>query len=339
MKRTTSQSKTFLILAGLVLLFTTMISLPSPPANAAQQKQALAGDDRDGPDPAGAPMAAQKTIRVYVSGESIERRNRFVEPPFTPSGALNERGGGDLRNDDEEYGWMVPMADRLGLRDPGLRLEFVGADTWLDAEDAPYSGTYPSTTPGRTSAISGTDIPSWLEQREQELLDRDHCYDVAFAARGGNDFWNEDDEGYKDLLKHLVRRLAAGSPCQPRPIIYVTGHLPDDQRGGYPDPPDQAYVRQQVRRFVERTRQAVAELQAEQPSLRVRFIDMYTPFLVSQPTTAFPREAWSLNGVPDYIKIGRVGDPLHPRRLASIYAGEIVADGLDLAELRALPPQ
>ena len=38
--------------------------------------------------------------------------------------------------------------------------------------------------------------------------------------------------------------------------------------------------------------------------------------------------------VPDYAKIGREGDRMHPRRLASIYAGEILADAMDLTALR-----
>ncbi|MBI4470687.1 MAG: SGNH/GDSL hydrolase family protein [Acidobacteria bacterium] len=281
--------------------------------------------------------AVENTIRVYVAGESIEQRNRFVAPPFTPTGALNERGGGALRNDDDEYGWMVPMADRLRLRDSSLLMDFVGSDTWLDAEDQPYTGTYPSTTPGHTSAISGTDIPSWLEQRESELEQRTHCYDVAFASRGGNDFAYYSDEEYKANLKRLVRLLAAGSSCQANPIIYVTAHMPDDQRGDGGDPPDVEYVKQQLHDYVERSKEAVTELRASQPNLRIRFVDMYTPFRVNQPTTAFPREVWSVNGVSDYLKIGRLGDLRHPRRLASIYAGEIVADALDLAELRQLP--
>src|SRR5439155_12037359 len=110
-------------------------------------------------------------VRVYVAGESIERRNHWVEAPFTPSGALNERGGGDLRNDDNEYGWMVPFADRLAVRRAGLRVEWVGGDTWLDAEDNPYTGKYPPGGPGRTSAVSGTSIDSWLIQRRAELDD------------------------------------------------------------------------------------------------------------------------------------------------------------------------
>jgi hypothetical protein len=68
----------------------------------------------------------------------------------------------------------------------------------------------------------------------------------------------------------------------------------------------------------------------------VYFVDQYTPFLENRATTAFPRELWSTGRVPDYAKIGRVGDRLHPRRLASIYAGELAADAMNLAELRAL---
>ena len=50
------------------------------------------------PKRAVAPAApAAGTIRVYMAGESIERRNRWVAPPFTASGALNDRGGGALR--------------------------------------------------------------------------------------------------------------------------------------------------------------------------------------------------------------------------------------------------
>ena len=78
------------------------------------------------------------------------------------------------------------------------------------------------------------------------------------------------------------------------------------------------------------------EIAAAQPTLRVRFVDQYTPFLENRPTTAFPSEVWSTNGMPDYDKIVRADDLYHPRRLSSIYAGELAADGLDLAEMRAL---
>ena len=272
-------------------------------------------------------------LRVYVAGESIERRNRFVEPPFTASGGLNDRGGGDARNDNDEYGWMVPFRDRLMLRDGGLTIQFVGTDTWLGSDDDPYTGTYPSTTPEATSAISGTSIPAWLEQRRDELVARTHCYDVAFAARGGNDTGTDDGE-YRSQLKELVRLLAAGSSCRADPIVYVTAHMPDDQRvPGVSDAETMAFAQ---RVFVERTQTAVQELAGEAPELRVRFIDMFTPFLQNRPSTAFPNEAWAANGVFDYDKIGRIGDGMHPRRLASIFAGEAVADGMDLAELNAL---
>ncbi len=278
---------------------------------------------------------AKLTVRVYVAGESIERRNRFVAAPFAAGGALNDRGGGEARNDQEEYGWAVPFADRLHLRDTGLTVAFVGSDTWLDADDNPYDGSYPSTTAGATSAISGTDIESWLQQRQGELTSKKHCYDVAFASRGGNDFGNEDDQDYKARLKGLIKALSAGSSCRTSPLVYVTGHMPDDQRGGSGDPPNAAYVAQQKQRFVTRVKAAVSELGGEAPEVRARFVDLYTPFLENKATTAFPGEVWSKGGVPDYAKITRVGDMYHPRRLASIYAGENAADSIDIGELRA----
>jgi hypothetical protein len=277
---------------------------------------------------------ASGALRVYVAGESIEARNRFVEAPFLSTGALNERGGGANRNDNEEYGWMVPFAERLRLRDASLRVEFVGADEWSSADDGPYTGMFPA-VPGRTSAISGTTIQSWLDQRTDELQQKTYCYDIALAARGGNDFGLEDDNEIKSQLKTLVRLLAAGSNCRANPIIYVTGHLPDDQRGG-DDPPGATYVQQQIARFVTRFRDAVSELRVSDPAIRVRFIDMYTPFVENRRTTAFPSETWSTGGVPDYVKIGRDNDLMHPRRLACIYAGELVADAMDLTELRGL---
>ncbi|MBI3071278.1 MAG: hypothetical protein HYY84_04040 [Deltaproteobacteria bacterium] len=276
-----------------------------------------------------------RVIRVYVAGESIERRNRYVAPPFLASGALNARDGGDERNDNDEYGWMVPLADRVALRDGGVRIEFVGAAGWLDADDNAYSGTYPSTDAGRTSAISGTDIPSWLTQREAELTARTHCYDVAFAARGGNDY-GEGDSAYKENLKTLIARLLAGSSCQASPIVYVTGHIPDDNRAPDSGISDSAYGTEQVSKLVTRVQAAVSEFDGG-PGARVRFVDMYTPFKNNQATTAFSSEVWSTGGVLDYDKIVRTGDRMHVRRLSSIYGGEIVADTLDLAELRALP--
>lgn len=287
-----------------------------------------------GPTSARAEAAqAVKALRVYVAGESIEQYNRYVAPPFTATGALNDRGGGDPRNDNEEYGWMVPLRDRLALRAPDLTIEFVGSGLWTDGGEAPYSGTYPSTTAEPTSAISGTSIPSWLDQRRAELESKTFCYDLAFASRSGNDFGNDDDASYRDQLKELILLLWRGSSCRTDPVVVVTGHMPDDQTGGTPDA---AYVALARHRFVERAQQAVTEIAAAWPTLRVRFVDQYTPFLLNTPTTAFPSETWSTNGIPDYDKIVRAGDRYHPRRLASIYAGELAADGLDLAEMRAL---
>jgi hypothetical protein len=88
------------------------------------------------------PAPPTLAIRVYVAGESIERRNRWVAAPFTAAGALNDRGSGALRNDNEEYGWMVPMRDRLLLRAPDLPIEFVGSDVWADADNATSDGSY-----------------------------------------------------------------------------------------------------------------------------------------------------------------------------------------------------
>src|SRR4051812_32657202 len=58
----------------------------------------------------GANEATTKTLRIYVAGESIEERNRFIAAPFRCDGTLDPRGGGDAENDNDEYGWMVPMA-------------------------------------------------------------------------------------------------------------------------------------------------------------------------------------------------------------------------------------
>ena len=277
--------------------------------------------------------AAPRAVRIYMAGESIERRNHYVEAPFRANGALNDRGGGELRNDNEEYGWMVPLADRLVLRNPALSVVWVGADAWLDADDAPYSGTYPSTTPRPSSAISGTTIDAWLESRRSELTAKTHCYDLAIASRGGNDFTIEDDAAIKASLKELLSLLAAGSSCNENPPIYVTAHMPDDQRTG-PEPDNKTYVAQQKQRFITRFRDATNELQAKRPTLRLRFVDLYTPFLDSKKTTAFPSETWSTGGVPDYVKIGRLGDLLHIRRLSSIYCGELFADAVELADVR-----
>ncbi len=295
--------------------------------------QAAAGSGAEPPRPLER-AAAVKALRVYVAGESIEQYNRYVAPPFAATGALNDRGGGELRNDNEEYGWMVPLRDRLSLRAPDLTIQFVGSGTWTDGGDYPYTGTYPSTEAEPTSAIAGTSIPSWVDQRRGELEGKTFCYDLAFASRAGNDFGSDNDEEYRDQLKELILLLWRGSSCRTDPVVVVTGHMPDDQRDFTIS--DAAYVALQRHRFVERAQQAVTEIAAEYPALRVRFVDQYTPFLENRPTTAFPAEIWSTSGIPDYEKIVRIDDLYHPRRLSSIYAGELAADGLDLAEMRAL---
>jgi hypothetical protein len=268
---------------------------------------------------------------VYVAGESIERRNRYVEAPFKGDGSLNDRGGGELRNDTDEYGWMVPLADRLAKRtNGGTTIAWVGTGEWSDADDQPYSGKYPSTTAAKTSAIGGTSIDSWMEQRKAELQNKTHCYDVAFASRGGNDYGLDSDTDIQQSLEALIVLLDGGSNCKKHPIVYVTGHMPDLQDN---EPQNTQTVQKQTHRFVTRMKAVVTKLASSKPEIRARFIDMYTPFVNNQKTTAFPNEVWSNGGVPDYAKIGRVGDLMHPRRLASIYAGEIVADAIDLKEL------
>ncbi len=294
---------------------------------------ATAGSSAEPPGPP-EQAAGVKALRVYVAGESIEQYNRYVAPPFTATGALNDRGGGELRNDMDEYGWMVPLRDRLNLRAPDLTIQFVGSGRWTDGGDYPYTGTYPSTEAEPTSAIAGTSIPSWVEQRRGELEGRTFCYDLAFASRSGNDFGNDNDQEYRDQLKELILLLWRGSSCRTDPVVIVTGHMPDDQRDYTMS--DAAYVALAQHRFVERAQQAVTEIAAAQPTLRVRFVDQFTPFLDNRATTAFPSEIWSTNRIPDFDKIARGDDRYHPRRLASIYAGELAADGLDLAEMRAL---
>ena len=278
---------------------------------------------------------------MYLAGESIEERNRFVDQPLGCNGTLNQRGGGEASNDNEEYGWMVPLAQRLNLRDPNLAIEFVGSSDWSDAGDGPYSGTVPPVA-GRTSAISGLDIPGWLDVgnpdrglpgRRAELVGKTHCYQVAFATRGGNDLNAEvTSDDYKRDLKLLVKLLLAGSSCLANPIVYVTTHLPD-----------RADLEGMERVFLSLAVQAVDELKADttlsaQARSRIHLVDVYTAFKTNRSTTAFPNPKWFADGAFDLETIGRLGDPNHPRRLASIYVGEVTADAMDLNELRAVAP-
>ena len=285
--------------------------------------------------------SGSRTLKVYLAGESIEERNRFVEQPLNCDGSLNQRGGGGVSNDNEEYGWMVPLAQRLNLRDPKLSIEFVGASDWSDANDGAYSGTVPA-VPGRTSAISGLDIPTWLDVgspdrglpgRRAELVGKTHCYQVAFATRGGNDLnAGVASEDYKRNLKLLVKLLLAGSSCLPDPIVYVTTHLPD-----------RFDIEGMERVFLNLAMQAVDELKADttlsaQARNRIHLVDVYTAFKTNRATTAFPKPSWFADGAFDLETIGRLGDPAHPRRLGSIYVGEVTADALDLNELRSVAP-
>lgn len=280
-------------------------------------------------------------IRVYVAGESIEERNRFVEPPFQPDGSLNERGGGDARNDNDEYGWALPMAARLHLRDRSLALCFVGSSRWTDSNGGDYTGTWPSSLPGMTSSIAGTSISTWLNEgdrerklpgRRQELAQRKLCYDVAFASRGGNDLNNDTSpEEYRASLTELVKLLLDGSSCHAAhdpPAVYVTAHLPD-----------RADVAAQERMFHKLTRDVFDSLQtdtslARNKRSRLHFVDMYGAFQANRPTRAFPQPKWFNGTAFDLVTIGHLGDTGHPRRLASIYAGEIAGDALELGEMR-----
>jgi hypothetical protein len=291
---------------------------------------ALGSPEHPQPTPAQAP-GKTRALRVYIAGESIERWNRFTSAPFSKGGEVASPG----TNSDDEYGWMVPFADKLHRRAPDLAVEWVGEETWRDYDDQPYDGSYPTKAAPKTSSIAGSSIDSWLEARHAELDKPRHCYDVAIAARGGNDFELDNDADVEASLTQLIELLARGSSCQKRPLVIVTGHLPDDQRSEGAGPDGATYTKKERHRYVERIR-AAADAAAKR-GLPVRFIDMFTPFVENRATDGFPKPTWSKGGIPDFTKIGRTNDRMHPRRLASIYAGELVADGLDLAELRALP--
>jgi hypothetical protein len=157
---------------------------------------------------------------------------------------------------------------------------------------------------------------------------------VAIASRGGNDLNNEStDEEYRSNLVTLIKLLMNGSSChavQDPPVVVVVAHLPD-----------RTDVAAQDRVFGKVTREAFEQVRRD-GSLpqaqrnRLQFADVYGAFKENRATRAFPRPHWYSGSAFDMTTIGQVGDVAHPRRLASIYAGEIVADSLDLAVLKGL---
>jgi hypothetical protein len=268
---------------------------------------------------------------VYVAGESIEARNQFMAAPFTSAGLRDDHGG--AANTTNEFGWMVPFADRIKLRDPNISIAWVGGDTWKGVDDNNYAGTYPTSVAPKTSALSGTSIPQWISYPgNDELPSKKFCYDVAFASRGGNDFSNTNDATFKQQLKQLLGMLANGSSCRPKPLIYVTAHMPDDRQDGMPAA---TFVAAQTQRYKTRIEEAVNEFKAANPNALVRFLDGYSGFRLNYPTKAVPQPAW-FNGTNfDFAAIHRDGK--HPKRLASIYYGETLGNAVDLTELRGLP--
>ena len=288
----------------------------------------MVGSETATPGPPGSDGAspAAGEIRIYVAGESIEQFNRFNSAPFGPDGAL-------IRPDDngpDEYGWMVPFADRLKLRAPGTSVTWVGTEPWITRDYETSDGAYPA-TPGMSSALAGTSVADWLDQSRDQLEEKRFCYDVAFAVRGGNDAANDVPEAtYKAGVRALVRLLDAGSSCRTHPLIWVVAHMPDSAGWGWDVEPAAiaAWVALQHTRYVAWNQDLVTELAAEiGPSIRL--LDLHTPFMQQAPTTAFPSPTWLADGGPDLERLHVDGQ--HPKRLASIYAGEIAADGFDLA--------
>lgn len=71
------------------------------------------------------------------------------------------------------------------------------------------------------------------------------------------------------------------------------------------------------------------------PQIRLIFVDQYTPFMSNQPTVAFPSPTWvAANGGAD-LTLMHVGGN-HPKRLASIYAGELAGNAIRLSDLATL---
>lgn len=284
------------------------------------------------------------TIRVYVAGESVEEYNHFNNSPLNINGSLNDLGQNN--NTPDEYGWMVPFSQRLQIRDPNISVSWVGAGCWQD------QGTYDCSTGllsnsaiGHTSAQAGSTVETWIADHISELTSRQFCYDVAFASRGGNDLdQTVPDNTYRDQLRSLILDLDSGSSCRTHPLIYVTAHLVDVSAwdDGISETSINSWLNRQRAYYVTLAQNLVTELGGTYPAMNVRFIDMWTPFVENKTTTAFPTENWLMCGNdtlpnlcwPDMDKIHRDGQ--HPRRLASIFAGENVADQVNISELRSI---
>lgn len=280
-------------------------------------------------------------LKVYVAGESIEEFNHMNSLPFNTDGSLN-----GTQNTTEEMGWMVPFAHRLHIRDSSLSVQWVGSACWSNPDTSDCStGTYTNQTIGHTSAIAGTAVEDWINLHGSQLTSKTYCYDVAFAARGGNDLNGEiSADSYKTKLKELVLALDQGSSCRTHPIVYVTAHMLDAAAmGSIPVTQTDAnnWLNNQKAYYVDIAQQVVTELNTN--GRKVRLIDMWTPFYSNTATVAFPSANWwtTNNGVhrPDLAKIHREEleeEAHHPRRLASIYAGECVANQVNLNEVKSI---
>lgn len=285
------------------------------------------------------------TLRVYVAGESIEELNHFNNQPFNTDGSLNNLGQNN--NTPNEYGWMVPFAARLNIRDPNLDVKWVGSGCWTDQYTWECStGSLTNTAIGHTSAQSGSTVAEWITDHNSELTGKQYCYDVAFASRGGNDLMNGvANATYRNQLRSLILGLDKGSSCRTHPLIYVTAHMVDVAAWDYgiSQTAINSWLDTQRAYYVTIAQDLVAELSSQYPVMHIRFVDMWSPFVDNRKTTAFPAENWQVCGNasqptlcwPDTDKIHHP-DGQHPKRLASIYAGENAADQVNITELRTI---
>ena len=281
--------------------------------------------------------ASDLTLRIYVAGESVEEFNHMNSLPFNSDGSLN-----GTSNTHDEYGWMVPFEQRLLLRDSNLHVEWIGSSCWTDQNTWDCStGAYTNETVGHTSAQAGSTVEIWQNDHNSELSDKEYCYDIAFASRGGNDLDHDIPEAtYEVQLRQLVINLEQGSNCRTHPIIYVTSHILDSSAWNYNYTQNDidAWMTKQRTYYVDIAKRVANNLNTD--GRIVRFVDMWTPFYDDSTTTAFPSETWWItngNGVkmPDLAKI-HWDESQHPSRLSSIFAGEVVADQIDIAEVRQI---